>query len=332
MDTDLGAKLNELRRDFMEVQGRSFNHFFCPVLYTDEDVPLCKAHVVNKAFLNASRAWTVQRSDVDNFYGAHFESDFVLLQERQRHTPEEILVDPRLSRRFNPQILIDDEPVGHFLAPSPFPKAFTRFDVEAGERIVSFGLKLSPEQAAGAADKRWGIAVSKDVRVPALVSVLKAAHLTLFEMLGYRYTFTTPGHFIGRQLLGEFFLRNREETRSAVLEQAQPFFRGCAHMVRPTLSSQAYLGTVTDGKVLLCGQDDWVWALVVFIKAADGLNCALIPTLHNALAIDAFTHFIVSNDETLQVALCTYNRVKRHWEQAKSRTTVIWPKTGVLYS
>jgi hypothetical protein len=126
MNSKLIAKLRDLQLDFKEVQGRPFNHFFCPVLYSDDNVSLCKAHLINKAFHDTPRTWTVQRADIDHFYGSHFESDFLLIQDRHEHSIDEILVDRVLSKRFNAQILIDNEPVDHFIAPAVFPETFTR--------------------------------------------------------------------------------------------------------------------------------------------------------------------------------------------------------------
>jgi len=75
MSADFQAKLEKLRSDYHQVRGAPFSHFFCPVLFSDEDVPLCKAHIVNLVFPDSSRIWTVQRKDVDNFYGSTFEAD-----------------------------------------------------------------------------------------------------------------------------------------------------------------------------------------------------------------------------------------------------------------
>jgi hypothetical protein len=69
--------LEALRTDYASVAGVPFQTFFCPVLFRDEDVELCRAHLVNQAFAGASRRWTIQRKDVDEFFGAFFESDFV---------------------------------------------------------------------------------------------------------------------------------------------------------------------------------------------------------------------------------------------------------------
>lgn len=73
MDADTRRKLDELRSDYRAVVGSPFSHFFCPIVFLDEDVDLCRAHIVNRAFPESSRSWTVQRTDVDNFYGSTFE-------------------------------------------------------------------------------------------------------------------------------------------------------------------------------------------------------------------------------------------------------------------
>jgi len=81
MNEELKKKIENLNTDYLSVVGHPFHHFFCPILFKDEDVALCKAHVINQAFQNVSRVWTVQRQDIDNFYGSNFEADFVLLQD-----------------------------------------------------------------------------------------------------------------------------------------------------------------------------------------------------------------------------------------------------------
>jgi hypothetical protein len=79
VNTELKVELERLRGDFAAVSGEAFNHFYCPILFRDESAPLCKGHVVNKAFRDAPKRWTVQRRDVDNFFGERFEADFTSL-------------------------------------------------------------------------------------------------------------------------------------------------------------------------------------------------------------------------------------------------------------
>src|SRR6266496_2313343 len=80
MNHAVQQKLERLRSDYREVAGKPFSHFFCPMLFRDEDVGICRAHIVNATFPGSCRNWTVQRADVDSFYGYAFESDFVDIQ------------------------------------------------------------------------------------------------------------------------------------------------------------------------------------------------------------------------------------------------------------
>jgi len=76
MNAVLKRKLDRLRSDYQAVTGSPFSHFYCPILYQDDNAELCEAHIVNKAFAESDRSSTVQRTDVDNFYGRCFEADF----------------------------------------------------------------------------------------------------------------------------------------------------------------------------------------------------------------------------------------------------------------
>ena len=40
-------KLEGLRSDYQTVTGFPFEKFYCPILFRDENVELCRAHLVN---------------------------------------------------------------------------------------------------------------------------------------------------------------------------------------------------------------------------------------------------------------------------------------------
>lgn len=100
--SDLQRKLEALRTDFAAVAGAPFHNFYCPILFADDLTEICRAHLVNQAFSETSRRWTVQRKDVDNFYGTSFEADFVELKES--YSPIETLIANGLSGRHRPEI------------------------------------------------------------------------------------------------------------------------------------------------------------------------------------------------------------------------------------
>lgn len=188
------SKLEMLRADYAQVKGQPSTHFYCPILFKDEDVLLCQAHIINKAFRNSPRAWTVQRSDVDNFYGCNSEADFIAIQYRTENwSPGEVITDKRLSSQFRPRIRVDDKQVEHFPARNRIPEDYTQIEIENSGKSVQLGLKIHPRDFTAAIEQNWEIKVNKDVRVPALVSLIEAAHLTLFEMMGYRYALSAGG-------------------------------------------------------------------------------------------------------------------------------------------
>ena len=209
----MNAKLAELNADFELVTGRQFQHFYCPVLYRDEDVPLCQAHIVNQAFPDAFRRWTVQRKDVDNFFGSVFESAFVALRHRGRPRTPDLLVDKRAAESLRPKVFLGGQPVEHFVPKGPVPPQFLPFTVDGPDGPARLALKMEPDATLAAADGNWEIRIERDLRLPAVVSLLKCAHLTLFDMLGYHYALSAGGAFLGRTVLGDFFLRHPKTTR-----------------------------------------------------------------------------------------------------------------------
>lgn len=194
MNPQAKLKIEALRKDFAGVSGRPFAHFFCPFLFQDEVAPLCKAHIVNTAFPESSRRWTLQRQDVDNFFGAVFESDFVDLRHEQSGLSLEAVINPSLYKRLRPQILLDGKSVEHFLVKGPIPREFATITIEEEGRTARLAVKMSPVDVESIANLT--IEVSKDIRLAAVVSVLKAAHLTLFELLGYRYALGCGGQYL----------------------------------------------------------------------------------------------------------------------------------------
>jgi hypothetical protein len=124
MSDRVARKLGVLAGDYERVRGIPFQHFFCPVLYRDQDVELCEAHIVNKAF-GASSLWTVQRKDVDGFYGSMFESEFVDLKDRGRE-PADAIRNRALTKRFRPKIVAAGRSIDYYMPTGPIPAEHTR--------------------------------------------------------------------------------------------------------------------------------------------------------------------------------------------------------------
>ncbi len=321
-------KLEKLRADYERVAGRPFAHFHCPVLFRDEDVPLCRAHVVNQAFPDPCPCWTVLRRDVDAFYGSNFEADFVTIQYKEDRRLETAFIDAKLSKRLRPEITVDGKAVEYFIGDATLPSGFTPIEIHFDDgQAVKRVLKMRGRDIAAAADKRWEIAISKNLQIPALVSLIKAAHLTLLEMLGYRYALSAGGYFVGRQILGDFFLKNLNEPRRVVLRNADDFFWEFAHMARPVESSEVSLrGTVTDGKAFICREGRRApWALIVFVRTSRSLHAVLMPILNDPEAVAKFLAFLKSDDECIEANWASLER--DDWRISNETMKLRWPKS-----
>lgn len=124
MNTSTQRKLDALQADYTAEVSRPFEHFFCPVLYRDEDVELCQANIVNRAFRGSTKRWTIQRTDVDHFYGSIFESTFVQLRHKGKRRLDEFLTDKDLARHFSPTFTIGGKPVPHYFPTDKVPPSF----------------------------------------------------------------------------------------------------------------------------------------------------------------------------------------------------------------
>lgn len=339
MNVQLQSKLDKLRADYTQVTGQPFNDFFCPILFRDEKAKLCEGHIVNKAFPGSSRKWTVQRADVDSFYGSNFEADFVKLQLDNK-SPVEILFDNTLSQKLRPDIFINGKLMDYYIARKGdvIPPNFFPYPMEYnGDEIICV-FKVSPqdfvELTGGNEEYTLTIETSKDLRLSAAVSLIKAAHLTLFETFGYSYALSPAGRLIGRDILGEFYLQNRAVTKkSEVLENAYEFFNEYAHMIRPVQQNYLNLqGSIDDNKFFVCKGFSYgarPWAYIVTIKTSETRHCVMMPIFEELDAISTFLGFLKNSNESVEVN--PYKFEQDHWEVNPNSFTLTWPKTGTLY-
>ena len=180
MNKNIESRLARLRADYSQLRGFPFSYFYCPILFKDEDVPLCEGHIVNLAFPDTARNWVVQRQDVDNFYGSIFESDFVALRYKGGQIAGNAIIDNELSKKFEPKILLDDKPVEYYVARGEVPKQFTRLEFDNEGKVVQLAVKMHPEEFMEKLGQKWEVSIEKDIRVSAMVSLIKSAHLTIF--------------------------------------------------------------------------------------------------------------------------------------------------------
>lgn len=319
-----------LRANYASVVGRPFRHFYCPVLFRDEATPLSRAHVINTAFPDSTRRWTIQRKDVEGFFGTFFESDFISIQHRGKHCPLEILADKELARRLDPRVVFKGQEIEHYIPNGPVPDSHSPVIIDLeGRPTARLGLKLDPSEALAGVDADWEVRIEKDVRLAALASLLKAAHLTLFELVGYEYALSAGGHFLGYEVLGKFFLANAGKERSAVLSNADSHFREFVNLVRPVLSAPPGLkGTITDRLLYLCTGTPRAWAFMVLVRTGEQMHAVLVPVLEDAESAARFAGFLSKPAPRFEVKLTRF--AGDRWEVAKDSRTFVWPAANFV--
>lgn len=326
---DLDLKLGELNQDYFAVTGRSFKHFMCPILHLDEDAELIVGHITNQALPvgeNEKRGWTVQRKDVDNLYGA-IESDFILIQYDEDEAFEQAFFKPALKHQFQPKLTLDGKEIGFFVAKGTVPDNFSPIRFEMNNQSIDIAVKLPPNEVEANLDGTWEVEVSKDIRLQAIGALLKAAHLTLFALIGYEYALSSGGYFIGHDVLGTFFYENRlEREKKRIIANAKAYFAEFIHLARPVQDMGIkFSGTLNDKMFLLVqGHDKKYWGIIVLVKTADKLNAVLLPVSNSAESAAKYLDFLKSKQEILdiQIAQFTDNKIEVdptvyevHWEK-----------------
>ena len=295
-------RLASLRADYADVVGFPFQYFFCPILWKDEEAELCRAHVVNKAFPESDRSWTIQRADVDNWFGSLFENDFLSIKAKDQPVIGKAFSDKDTFRRFRPRLRVDGIEVDYYLAHGPVPETHTGGELVIDGRAVPIGIKLLPSEFLSLQEGTWVFDVVRDVRLAAFVSTLKAAHLSMFHMLGYRYALSAGGRFVGKTILGDLYLRSQGKERSRALSLAHDHCGPYVNMVRPVIKMPpGFGGTVTDHLVHFFTSGGVPWAVMTFIRTSDQNHAAVLPIMDTTDAREYFHRFLESPPKTIEV-------------------------------
>jgi hypothetical protein len=332
---EIHHKLEYLREDYARANGSPFQHFYCPFLCRDEEAELCLAHIVGEAIPNSCRAQTVQRADVDNFYGSAVEADFATLVKTWSAGLRGVIADPDLYKALRPRITVDGEECGHYAYHGHKGADHTPLLVECGEddpiRLV---LRKSPESVAADQHRRWTFAVERDFRICALASLIKSAYLTLFHLLGYRYALSAGGLAISYEVLGRFYHENREKDRAAVRAAAIEFFKPYRSMMRPlhVLSGTPPRGTLEDNRAWMCfGSSGRPFGMVVLVRTDAALHAVLLPGFSHPDSVELYLDFLRNDKESIRAHECEFDPAQCRWVVSPQAIDVAWPKKGATF-
>jgi hypothetical protein len=273
--------------------------------------------------------WTIQRADVDNRFGSIFESDFEILQYRGQGELTELFTDPKLLDKLRPKFRVEDREVDYFVANGPVPNKYSPLLVESRTRSVQLGLKLTRGETLAALEQHWQIEVCVDLRIQSVGALLKSAHLTMFELMGYRYALSSGGHFLGHTILGTFFQLIRGATKKQAVKAGRQHFSPFVNLVRPMIESPAGLkGTITDGWLLLMGGAE-PWAIGVLLRTGRSFHTVAIPLFEEAERSARFVRFMnFRGASVIEANLARYRG--DCWEIDPTVIRLHWPEANFL--
>jgi hypothetical protein len=235
-------------------------------------------------------------------------------------------LDKDLSRKLQPRVTIDGVPVEYYRPAGRVPPTHSELIFSAeGKPTTRLAIKLSPNDLLAAIGRSIQVHIERDLRLPALVSLLKAAHLTMFEMVGYEYGLSAGGHFVGHEILGRFFLENRGEKKPVITERANSHFRQFANLVRPVQSAPSELrGTASDRFLYLCTSSSGAWAFVILVRTGEQMHAVLLPVMEDPDNAARFVAFLENPAPRFEVRLTRF--AGDHWEGSPEPQTFIWPE------
>jgi hypothetical protein len=238
----------------------------------------------------------------------------------------DVFRDPTLARQLRPEVRIDGQAVDFYRPRAGVPSKHTEVVLQREQgRPVHLALKLSPSEALAAQYGSWEIGFERDLRLPALVSLLKAAHLTMFGMLGYSWALSLAGRFVGHDILGQFFNDNRDRARSDILTAAGSHFCRFVNLVRPIKSALVGLrGTITDHYLYMCTGTDGPWAFIVLVRSGTDFHGVLLPIFEDAERSARYLRFVHDPAAPIHARVAKFQG--DHWEVSTREQTIHWPK------
>jgi hypothetical protein len=196
------TKLQEHLDDYRKVMGSSVSDFVCPITL-EPCTDLIDGHILNVALRNASRRTVIQCKDIDNYYGRTVEPELV------RHLNFNQLSDADIVRaNRNMQVRFTDGSLAQAFA------ATGKKAEQAARKFESIRVPLGDEEVqvfirADRDDPRLRGSIELQGTVHAFpahwtAAMLKAALLTMFEMIGYAAVLNPMGDVL-RNTLSRYY-------------------------------------------------------------------------------------------------------------------------------
>ncbi|MBX3421950.1 MAG: hypothetical protein KF752_10400 [Pirellulaceae bacterium] len=312
MDEALFRRLKELNEDFRQFMGRDVGTFFCPILHKDEAVEICKGHVLPQS-TNGSGPWVPQRKDVDNTFGKLCEANLNTVQARNK-ADVDFLCEKKLSQATKPKIVIKGKEVEHYRT-----NGIRRVDTHTplivevnGREVANFNVKIDTTVASTVNSNNFEIRLGKDFSPEVWATALKAAHLTMFKLMGYKHVFSPSGTLLGDVLRELFLQASLKGTNTRELLQRS--FKENEYLVWPIATSRRIESSINSKRFWICLQSSGTpFALGVLVVIGRDAFCVVTPCDQS---IDTYFSFLKTPPVSVAVKEVLFNNddpSNSHW-------------------
>lgn len=256
------------------------------------------------------------------FFGSVVEADFAAaIRDRDRDLCD-IWLDPGLRRQHRPKLVCGTEILPHYFTKTESTvHGQTQLFVNVGQQRSSTRIvvKADAEQLLGT-ENRIELVVDRDYRAAVIGAMLKSAHLTMFELLGYSYVFSPSGTYVG-SILGSFYDQHNG-SHNVTEHEIDKHFLPCQNMVVPLIVSDdaSFRGSISDQSFLFCrsSRSD-IFSLGVIVKAGTDRFCVFLP---GDYGIDTYFSFIQEPPPSARVVEVKFirasgeSKTQGRWEMA----------------
>jgi hypothetical protein len=326
-------QLELLAESYRSESGRSWNHFFCPILMVDEEnVELCDGHITPDK--TGGTITVPQRKDVDNFLGSSVQSLATAWATAQDLNEVELLADSSVYYSLGARVSLDSKeykvfPVGD-KSPNSLPSDFTKLLVETPKTKVWFGIEVSPMEAEGfSADTLLTVTNAKDPSCGIIATLIHSAHLLMFKLQGYKYVFSCSGQATA-QLLRDFYSACCSDGKTTSKLKAQELAREHFYPYRHTCRQMSFVPDLlgdtlkTNVFLLLLDLDDQPFARGVAIRMGSTTNLVLLPE-DTVSGVIKFEQFRKSPHQNIRYRLVKYDAILNRWQSVSDVHCVAWP-------
>lgn len=303
MEPNIQTRQAEFNSDYERVAGRAIRNFFCPILRIDSPVNIIRGHVLPQS-TNGAGPWVPQREDVDNTFGSLFESNLRTAQARDRPAID-FLCDKNLNRATKPAVTIDGIKVGYYTTNGvKRVKGHTPLVVEVGGSVVAnFNMKVDLSIASSVNTSNFDIRLNKDFSPEVWAAATKAAHLTLFNFMGYKHVLSPSGDLLSDILSKLYKEALSTKDHSTLLRQ---FFNQNEFLVRPIKTQLEIESSIVSKRFWIClGSNGRPFSLVVLVRFGKDLFCVFTPC--DAGSIDVYFSFLQSPPASVAIKEVLFN-------------------------